>query len=279
MVYSTVNLLLLCISFISSFLFLLVPYYWWISPIVTYRRLKRIGFPGPAPSFPFGNLGEMKKMNIKVTAKSKTSNEISHDIHATTLPFYARWQRDHGKVFIYWLGTEPFLYVADPEFLRKMSSDVLGKNWGKPTVFKKDRHSMFGRGLNMVEGEEWVLHRHIITPAFSPANIKSLPGSWCILMLVSFLACICLLFFVTVGTYLHSFQHLSQLSHPRYCVLGGFKTLLTHQAVTSVLFVETLSCKWLFDGGLLLQMLNFRISCLGFETFIQGMLGCLLRYK
>ncbi|CAM8962408.1 unnamed protein product [Rhodiola kirilowii] len=174
MVYSNVNLCLLCISSISSFLFLLMPYYLWISLIVTYRRLKRIGFPGPAPSFPFGNLGEMKKKNIKVKAKSKTSNEISHDIHATAVPFYARWQRDHGKVFIYWLGTEPFLYVADPEFLRKMSSDVLGKNWGKPTVFKKDRDSMFGRGLNMVEGEEWVLQRHIITPAFSPANIKGM---------------------------------------------------------------------------------------------------------
>ncbi|KAL9676654.1 hypothetical protein QQ045_004870 [Rhodiola kirilowii] len=40
-----------------------------------------------------------------------------------------------------------------------MSSDVLGKNWGKPTVFKKDRDSMFGRGLNMVEGEEWGMSR------------------------------------------------------------------------------------------------------------------------
>lgn len=77
-----------------------------------------------------------------------------------------------GKVFVYWLGTEPFLYVADPEFLRKMSSDVLGKNWGKPSVFKKDRDSMFGEGLSMVEGEEWILRRRIINPAFSPASLK-----------------------------------------------------------------------------------------------------------
>lgn len=77
-----------------------------------------------------------------------------------------------GKVFIYWLGTEPFLYVADPEFLKTMSAGVLGKSWGKPSVFKHDREPMFGNGLVMVEGDEWVRHRHVISPAFSPANLK-----------------------------------------------------------------------------------------------------------
>lgn len=77
-----------------------------------------------------------------------------------------------GKVFVYWLGTEPFLCIADPEFLKNMSSGVMGKNWGKPTVFKKDREPMFGNGLVMAEGEDWVRHRHVITPAFSPSNLK-----------------------------------------------------------------------------------------------------------
>lgn len=77
-----------------------------------------------------------------------------------------------GKVFMYWLGTEPFLYIADPEFLKKISSGVMGKSWGKPTVFKNDRKPMFGDGLIMVEGDDWVRHRHVITPAFSPANLK-----------------------------------------------------------------------------------------------------------
>lgn len=77
-----------------------------------------------------------------------------------------------GKVFVYWLGTEPFLYIADPEFLRNMSANIKGKSWGKPRVFKHDREPMFGNGLLMVEGEDWVRHRHSITPAFTATNLK-----------------------------------------------------------------------------------------------------------
>lgn len=79
-------------------------------------------------------------------------------------------------MFAYWLGTEPFLYISDPEFIKLMSSRVLSKNWGKPRVFKEDRKPMFGNnGVVMIEGEDWVHNRNIITPAFSPSNLKVRP--------------------------------------------------------------------------------------------------------
>ncbi|CAN6709564.1 unnamed protein product [Malus baccata var. baccata] len=31
---------------------------------------------------------------------------------------------------------------------------------------------MFGNGLVMSQGEDWVHHRHVITPAFNPTNLK-----------------------------------------------------------------------------------------------------------
>ncbi|WRX16946.1 Cytochrome P450 - like 10 [Theobroma cacao] len=145
----------------------------WILPIRAYRKIKKNGFGGPAPSFPLGNIREMKS-NKNINDSSLGSSGISHDIHSTVFPYFARWQKSHGKVFIYWLGTEPFLYIAEPEFLKKMSSGVLGKSWGKPNVFKHDREPMFGSGLLMVEGDDWVRHRHVITPAFSPANLKAM---------------------------------------------------------------------------------------------------------
>ncbi|GMI64385.1 cytochrome P450, family 715, subfamily A, polypeptide 1 [Hibiscus trionum] len=63
--------------------------------------------------------------------KAWESFRNSHDIHSTVFPYFSRWQKSHGKVFIYWLGTEQFLYIAELEFLKKMSSKVQGKRWGK----------------------------------------------------------------------------------------------------------------------------------------------------
>ncbi|XP_022737483.1 cytokinin hydroxylase-like isoform X2 [Durio zibethinus] len=154
------------------FLFLRLLFSCWILPIRAYRKIKRNGFGGPTPSFPLGNIGEMKNNSKNINDSSLQSSGISHDIHSTVFPYFARWQKSH--VFIYWLGTEPFLYIAEPEFLKKMSSGVLGKSWGKPNVFKHDRKPMFGSGLVMVEGDDWVRHRHVITPAFSPANLKAM---------------------------------------------------------------------------------------------------------
>ncbi|KAL8474033.1 hypothetical protein ACS0TY_030764 [Phlomoides rotata] len=79
-----------------------------------------------------------------------------------------------GKVYIYWLGTEPFLYTAEAEFLKQITANINGKAWGKPTVFKHDREPMFGSGLVMVEADDWSQHRHVITPAFTPANLKAM---------------------------------------------------------------------------------------------------------
>ncbi|XP_048427013.1 cytokinin hydroxylase-like [Pyrus x bretschneideri] len=141
----------------------------WVFPVLASRKLKRNGLNGPSPSFPFGNLSEMKKKIINVQ-----SSNISHDIHSTLFPFFTRWQNSFGKMFVYWLGTEPFLYIADPELLKKLSTEVTAKNWGKPAVFRRDRSPMFGNGLLMSEGDDWVRHRHVITPAFNPTNLKAM---------------------------------------------------------------------------------------------------------
>nr|ADN34296.1 cytochrome p450 [Cucumis melo subsp. melo] len=149
-----------------------------------HKKLKRNGFRGPTPCFPLGNISEMKmKMKMKNVNNPNSTFEdsfshddqlITHNIHSTVFPYFARWQTTYGKVFTYWLGTEPFLYIADPEFVKILSKEVKAKNWGKPSVFKNDRKSMFGNGLVMAEGDEWVRQRHIITPAFNPSNLKAM---------------------------------------------------------------------------------------------------------
>ncbi|XP_054787876.1 cytokinin hydroxylase-like [Prosopis cineraria] len=157
---------------------------WWVLPFLTHQKLKRCGFTGPVPSFPFGNIDEMKKTTTTTMITKNNINTsdyldcssccLSHDIHQTVFPYFSRWQNSHGKVFVYWLGTEPFLYIAEPEFLKKMSKEVMAKRWGKPSVFRNDRDPMFGNGLVMVEGNDWVRHRHVVAPAFSPLNLKAM---------------------------------------------------------------------------------------------------------
>lgn len=172
------NLEALTFALVALFSFMLwrVLYSCWVLPIRAYRKLAINGFNGPPPSFPLGNTIEMKNTKTTESSSSSSSLTVSNDIHSRAFPYFAQWQKSYGKVFMYWLGTEPFLYIADPEFLKKISSGVMGKSWGKPKVFKNDRKPMFGDGLVMVEGDDWVRHRHVITPAFSPSNLKAMAG-------------------------------------------------------------------------------------------------------
>ncbi|KAJ1399202.1 Cytochrome P450 superfamily [Sesbania bispinosa] len=137
------------LAMLALFMLLKLIFSWWISPIQTHHKLKRCGFGGPSPSFPLGNIQEMKKKNGFIS--SLGCSKLTHDIHSTVFPYFSRWQNSHGKVFIYWLGTEPFLYIAEPEFLKKMSTEIMAKRWGKPNVFRNDRDPMFGKGLVMAE--------------------------------------------------------------------------------------------------------------------------------
>ncbi|XP_010255656.1 PREDICTED: cytochrome P450 734A1-like [Nelumbo nucifera] len=146
----------------------------WVLPTRAYNKLRKSGFGGPIPCFPLGNIREMTMTKKKIRSSSPSLEYISHDIYPIIFPYFSQWRELHGKVFVYWLGIEPFLYIADPEFLTQMSSGVIGKKWGKPNVFKQDRKPLFGNGLLMVEGDNWVHHRHTITPVFLPNNLKAM---------------------------------------------------------------------------------------------------------
>ncbi|KAG8060831.1 hypothetical protein GUJ93_ZPchr0002g24845 [Zizania palustris] len=144
-----------------------------LSPAATARRLRKAGFCGPSPSFPLGNLREITS-SLQTKPDPATAASSSSDIHAAVFPYFARWRQSFGKVFVYWLGTEPFLYVADPDFLKSATAGTHGRFWGKPDVFRRDRMPMFGRGLVMAEGDDWARHRHIIAPAFSSTNLNDM---------------------------------------------------------------------------------------------------------
>lgn len=81
------------------FLLFILTLYWWVFPNQTHKKLKLCGFGGPTPSFPLGNIKEMKRKNSSITQSSvsSSSNMIQHDIHSHVFPYFSCWQKSHGK--------------------------------------------------------------------------------------------------------------------------------------------------------------------------------------
>ncbi|KAL9270049.1 Cytochrome P450 714B1-like protein [Drosera capensis] len=154
----------------------------YLVPKRVYRRLRPNGFQGPDPTFPLGNLKEMKRRTIEVRSsvdgRDHGSSEriVCHDIHASALPYFAHWQKLHGEKGFHILDGNRAICVHSRARVPQGSLRAgTSKAMGKACVFRSDRIPMFGEfGLNMIEGHAWVHHRHITTPAFSPGNLKGM---------------------------------------------------------------------------------------------------------
>ncbi|MBA0799801.1 hypothetical protein Gohar_010290 [Gossypium harknessii] len=118
-----------------------------------------MGFGGPTPRFPLGNIREIKVDTKIINNDASSSLVISHNIHPIVFPYFARESirvlARKGAIFIHYR----------PKFLKKMSSKVHENKWGKPNVFKHDRKPMFGSRLVMVEGDDWAMASLILEPA------------------------------------------------------------------------------------------------------------------
>lgn len=90
--------LLITISLgISAFLLaIMVLFSCWVLPFMAYRKLKANGFSGPKPSFPFGNLNDIK-MLLSSSSSTPLSKCISNDIHSTAFPYFSLWQKLYGE--------------------------------------------------------------------------------------------------------------------------------------------------------------------------------------
>ncbi|KAF8696979.1 hypothetical protein HU200_036625 [Digitaria exilis] len=86
--------------------------------------------------------------------------------------------QEHGKMSMSWFGPNPRVTIVDSE----LSKDVLSNKFGHFEKLKVPALSkVFGDGLASHEGEKWVKHRRILTPAFHLEKLK--------LMLPAFSAC------------------------------------------------------------------------------------------
>lgn len=94
------------------FLLFILTFSWWVFPNQTLKKLKKCGFGGPIPSFPLGNIKEMKtKNNIQ---SSVASSNLTHDIHSNVFPYFSSWQKSHGKPTLSYIIEILFFFFCFP---------------------------------------------------------------------------------------------------------------------------------------------------------------------
>lgn len=125
--------------------------YWLFSRKWKLGLFQRHGIPGPKPDLFWGNFMQLREDRIQVME---------------------RWIAEHGKVFGFYMGEEPFMVVSDPEMVKQ----CLVKEF--PTFHDRPPFALtvepFASCLLCLKGAEWKRVRSVLNPTFSSVKIKQM---------------------------------------------------------------------------------------------------------
>ncbi|KAG6407097.1 hypothetical protein SASPL_130079 [Salvia splendens] len=168
---------MLSLDFLCSYLTLVCLEFlnWvWFTPKSLENHLRRQGFAGN----PYRLMtGDLKDSAAIIKNAENQSMEFSNDIVSRVYPIFYAAFKNHGntrkKSFV-WFGPRPALILSDPESVR----EVLMKNYIFVKMPTSPLNKMLGRGLVMLEQDEWTKHRKLINPAFHVQKLKNMVGSF-----------------------------------------------------------------------------------------------------
>jgi cytochrome P450 len=75
-----------------------------------------------------------------------------------------------GKTFLFWFGAVPDFCVADVDLVKQVLAERTGlfpKNY-----LNANLEVLLGKGLVLVNGEDWKRHRKVVHPAFNLEKLK-----------------------------------------------------------------------------------------------------------
>ncbi|XP_073113579.1 cytochrome P450 714B3 [Elaeis guineensis] len=170
-------LLSLCLIGVCS-LSLYFYYITWLRPESIRNKLRRQGIAGPRPSFPYGNLPEMKRVVMTEKARREGGRGgggagMKHDYTSKVFPYFEQWRRNYGPIFSYSMGNVVALHVSHPDLVKDITLCV-SPDLGKATYLKKTHEPLFGQGILKSNGEAWAYQRRIIAPEFFLEKVKGM---------------------------------------------------------------------------------------------------------
>lgn len=147
----------------------------WVKTRKQRKLLKNRGIKGPSPSFLFGNVFEMQRIQSMVAKSSSHAEIVGHDYTSTLFPYFEQWRNEYGPIYTYSTGDRQHLYVNHPDLVREMSQNMT-LQLGKPTYVTKALAPMLGNGILRSNGTVWAQQRKIIAAQFFMDKVKSMMG-------------------------------------------------------------------------------------------------------
>jgi len=123
---------------------------WTLSKLQQHRRTGGIDLPGPTPLPLIGNIPLLAKKGIRN---------------------YSVEQMKLGKMSRIWFGTNPQVFVNDPELIAKVIKLVSRRD---PAAIDPVEEVFKTRGLPGAPRREWNPRRRLMAPAFNPTVIRTL---------------------------------------------------------------------------------------------------------
>lgn len=171
-------LLLLPPAFLSVLLFSYLYTILWLRPERLRQKLRSQGVKGPKPSFLFGNIPEMKRIQKLATSdreqeSGRSTDRFSSNFVATLFPYLIHWSRVYGSIYFYATGSIQVLHVTDSDMVKALAN-YKALDLGKPSFLQKERGALLGMGILTANGELWVHQRKVIAPEFFMDKVKGM---------------------------------------------------------------------------------------------------------
>ncbi|XP_057473348.1 cytochrome P450 714C2-like [Actinidia eriantha] len=136
--------------------------------------LRRQGISGPPHTFLLGNIVEISKaMSANAKDVPASGPPITHDCATALFPFFKKWTKLYGQVFMFSLGNIQILHVNQPDMVREITT-CTSLDLGKPSYQQKDRGPLLGQGITTSNGTIWAHQRKIIAPELYMDKVKSM---------------------------------------------------------------------------------------------------------